>query len=72
VSGLKPGDQVIVAGSDGLSDGAKVRVRQPGPRAVISGGGTSLPVNETGAASASPASSAPVGNVAPNPSTASR
>lgn len=34
-AGLEPGEQVIVAGADGLSDGAKVRVREipPNPQA---------------------------------------
>lgn len=31
VRGLKAGDEVVVAGTDGLADGARVRVYRPGP-----------------------------------------
>jgi RND family efflux transporter MFP subunit len=34
LSGLKPGEQVVIAGADGLSDGAKVRVRLNIPSSV--------------------------------------
>jgi RND family efflux transporter MFP subunit len=70
VSGLKPGDQVIIAGADGLSDGAKVRVRQPPPRAAAPD--STAASSASPASSTSPASSAPVTNVAPGPSTAAR